>query len=218
MANTIIKPKQTWREKLLTFSPQVKAALIAAAVTLVLAPIGICFQFVTYTNETTRLKRDLSSNSFLSQIQAATLQSYQLENAKLSRQIAGIEAERDPAAKAVKKRATNLASEIFNFLQKWRKDEPDPDHLNEVWVKGTSQDFSKAFMEHADKSMDYARSMGIEFARRFLGRLATSRDQLKDLGSESATLDKFIADPVRTQFEVQAAAEELQKLADKIRE
>ena len=225
MAYQIITPKQSWSEKLHLFSPQVKAALIGAGVTLLLAAIGGWIQFESYAKANSRLKQDLNSNEWLtrsnnllSQIQLATFDSYRVENEKLSRQIAGIEAERDPAAKAVKKRATNLADQVFGFLQEWRKGEPDHNHLNEAWRKGSGEDFSKAFMENADKNMAHATAMGVEFARRYMGRLATTRDQLADLGIQSATLDRLIADKIRTRLDVQAIAEQLQKLAEKVRE
>jgi hypothetical protein len=209
----------------------VKAALITAGITLSLALGASIAQHAANKKENSLLQQENSSlrvglstrdllahsNAVIFQIQAATIQSYQLENAKLSRQIAGIEAERDPSATAVKKRTARLAGEIFDFLQQWRSSEPDRKQLNDAWLK-SGEDFSKAFTAQADATMDLAHKMALEFARKFLGRLATTRDQLADLGITSDLLDHFIKDNVRTELEVQAAAEELQKLAEKIKE
>jgi len=226
---TEIRPHLSGWEKLkhriAGWSPQVKQGLIAAAVAIPIALLTALGSYLRLHRENVTLRQDVSnretllqSNTLLFQIQAATIQSYQLENAKLSHQIAAIELERDPSAHALKRRAARLADEIFAFLQEWHTTDPGRNDLNDAWRKGVSEDFAKAFMEHADASMSHAQKMALTFAARFLGRLATIRDQLASFGVKSEVLDKIMRDKVRVQSEVQATAEELQKLADKIKE
>ena len=202
--------------------PTVKQGVIVAAATVGVAIGGAIFGVVSLRNDNAKLRGDLrireslvQSNAVAIEIQAATIQSYQVENAKLSRQIASIELERDPSAKALKKRIAGLAGEIFAFLSEWRSSEPGRANLNGAWLKGGGDDFSKAFMEHADSSMSHDRKMALAFAAKFVGRLTAARDQLGGFGIQSELLDKIIHDQVRVQSEVQAAAEELQKLAEK---
>src|ERR1035438_4976002 len=54
----ILNVKKTWRQRLKESSPQVKAALIATATTVVLAIGGFVFQHFHYANENSRLKQD----------------------------------------------------------------------------------------------------------------------------------------------------------------
>jgi hypothetical protein len=153
----------------------------------------------------------VQSNNSVFQIQLATIQSYQMENAKLSRMVGSPEF-------SLKKRASILANEIFDFLQQWQKNTPNQTASEQAWIHGNSEEVSKAFMEDADKKMAYNRSMAAQFAKQFIGRLSTIRDQLNDLGLKTPKIDYTLNDNVRIDFEIQDAAEELQKLAAGISE
>lgn len=157
-------------------------------------------------------KDDLvKSNIVVFQIQSATIQSYQIENAKLSRMVGSPEF-------SLRKRALDLAGQIFDFLKTWRENVPKQTASQEAWLKGNRDDFSRAFMADGEKRTIYSQSMATEFSKKFIGRLSTIRDQLNDLGLKTPKLDYTIDGQIRLDFEIQAATEELQKLAEGIKE
>ena len=53
----IIEPPRTFSQRIAAYSPQVKAALIGAAVTVVLAIVGLWAQHLSYSKENGRLLR-----------------------------------------------------------------------------------------------------------------------------------------------------------------
>ena len=110
------------------------------------------------------------------------------------------------------------AGQIFDFLKTWRENVPKQTASQEAWLKGNRDDFSRAFMADGEKRTIYSQSMATEFSKKFIGRLSTIRDQLNDLGLKTPKLDYTIDGQIRLDFEIQAATEELQKLAEGIKE
>jgi hypothetical protein len=56
----LIEPPRTLSQKVAAYSPQVKAALIGAAVTIILAVISLWFQHSSYSRENGRLKQEIA--------------------------------------------------------------------------------------------------------------------------------------------------------------
>ncbi len=170
-------------------------------------------------------------------LDSADLRYYQRELDTAKGKLSGLQEERDVSAKAVKKRAKILSSQIVDFLNaknntnQWRGD------LREKHMKYFFEDYVASGGTLTNNSIEkVAEILGTEekkwyegarayfnqelgeFIKTFFGRLVAVRDQLADLGIQSPRLDEIINKRERSRNELRECAEELQKLSDRVKE
>jgi hypothetical protein len=122
---------------------------------------------------------------------------------------------------ALKAKAENLSIQIFTFLDDWKRQEPQSGaKLGEIWGRKPfdSEAFSKAFGEAGNLRTKHAKEMSTRFAQQFAARVSSVRDEMAGMGFRSQGLDNILRDRLRFEWDIQAIAEELQKLANSIKD
>jgi hypothetical protein len=119
----------------------------------------------------------------------------------------------------LRRRAQELNAGIFEFLAQRQKNAPPSasEEMKDLWNRKETDAFTKTFVEQGETTGRYAKETSAMFAERFAAPMAAIRNELAGLGLKSTALDDFLADDLRLDFEIQTAAEELQKLAEQVK-
>jgi len=173
----------------------------------------VYFQFVKSKSRTKELESSLKKTDQALTISGATVQSYQVENAALSRRIRDIESAQDHSAIAIKKRAMVLADQMFEFIKAWDGIRESPEFI----YANSIEERNRMMIEWNKRSDANNAKYTTEFARKFSGRARAIYDEFLGLGlaaDELGSMSSVIVNHSQTQW----IATEIKHLAEKIQD